>query len=123
MTDLFKTLTDKNFELFAAHNYNNLQCMDVDEFKQDLKRFKYLKRLLRRYTEKGDLQERLILNHLIILHNVFGIEPAHRMLIFKSDTEHYEVLKPFLVFLHVLPKDAMLETGMDNNIIQVLRNI
>jgi len=121
--DLFKTLTDKNFELFAAHNYNNLQCMDIDEFKQDLKRFKYLKRLLRRYTEKGDLQERLILNHLIVMHNIFGIHSAHEMLMFKSDKEHYEILKPFLVFLHVLPKNKMVDIKMDENVISVLRNL
>ena len=74
---VFEELTNKNFELFAAHHYNNPECMDVDEFKEDLSRFKYLKRLLRRYEVDHDPQYRLILNHLIVIYNVFGIEAAN----------------------------------------------
>ena len=73
MMKIFDELTDKNFKLFAAQQYNNPECTDVEEFKNDLSRFKYLKRLLTRYEEHGELQERLILNHIIVLYNVFGI--------------------------------------------------
>ena len=81
--DNFEKLTRKNFELFAAKYYDNPECMDVEEFKDDLSRFKYIKRLLRRYADHKDLQERLILNHLIVIYNVFGIEAANKMIWFK----------------------------------------
>ena len=120
---VFEKLTNKNFELFAAHYYNNPECMDVDEFKEDLSRFKYLKRLLKRYETDGDLQERLILNHLIVLYNVFGIKPCNRMIWFKINNEHYHYIKPFLVFLHYLPEDEKVEIGMDPEIVERLRNL
>ena len=75
--DNFDVLTHKNFKLYAAKMYNNPECLDVNEFQQDVTRFKYLKRLLKRYELTGDLQERLILNHLIVLYNVFGIEACN----------------------------------------------
>ena len=100
MDEKFETLTRKNFELFAAKHYDNPECMDIEEFKDDLSRFKYIKRLLRRYADHGDLQERLILNHLIVIYNVFGIEAANKMIWFKIENEHYHYIKPFLVFLH-----------------------
>lgn len=120
---VFDKLTNKNFELFAAHYYNNPECMDVDEFKEDLSRFKYLKRLLKRYETDGDLQERLILNHLIVLYNVFGISAANKMVWFKINNEHYHYIKPFLVFLHYLPEDEKVEIGMDPVIVKRLREL
>lgn len=120
---VFDKLTNKNFEMFAAHYYNNPECMDVDEFKEDLSRFKYLKRLLKRYETDGDLQERLILNHLIVLYNVFGIKPCNKMIWFKINNEHYHYIKPFLVFLHYLPEDEKVEIGMDPEIVERLRNL
>ena len=116
-------MTRKNFELFAAKHYDNPECMDVEEFKDDLSRFKYIKRLLRRYADHGDLQERLILNHLIVIYNVFGIEAANKMIWFKIENEHYHYIKPFLVFLHYLPMYEKVEIGMDNDIVSVLRNL
>ena len=121
--DNFEKLTRKNFELFAAKHYNNPECMDVEEFKDDLSRFKYLKRLLRRFETDGDLQHRLILNHLIVLYNVFGIEAANQMVWFKINNEHYHYIKPFLVFLHYLPEEEKVEIGMDPEIVEVLRNL
>jgi len=97
--------------------------MDVEEFKDDLKRFKYLKRLLRRYADHGDLQERLILNHLIVIYNVFGIEAANKMVWFKVEDEHYHYIKPFLIFLHFLPVSEYVEIGMDEPIVDVLRKL
>ena len=123
MIKLFDTLSKDNFELFAAQNYENLQATEVDEFRDDLNRFKYLKRLLRRYSSSGDLQESLILNHIIVIYNVFGIEAANKMLWFKTDEEHYSVIKPFLIFLHYLPEDVYVEVGMDTDVINALRNL
>jgi len=123
MMKIFDELTSKNFKLYAANNYNNPECTDVEEFKQDLSRFKYLKRLLTRYEEHGELQERLILNHLIVLYNVFGIEACNKMVFYKIDTNQYHIIKPFLVYLHYLPEDYMVDVVMDPHIVEVLRKL
>ena len=83
--------------------YDNPQCMDEAEFFDDLKRFKYLKRLFNKYQESGDLKERLVLNHLVVLYNLFGNEGTTRMLFFKL-REYLDILKPFLVLLGQLPE-------------------
>jgi len=123
MMKIFDTITHSNFELFAAQHYNNPECTSVEEFKEDLSRFKYLKRLLKRYEQAGDLQERLILNHLIVLYNVFGIEAADRMLWYKVDENHWPIIKTFLVFLHYLEESHKVEIPLDNNVIQRLREL
>ena len=120
---IFDTLTHKNFELFAANHYNNPECIDVEEFKDDLIRFKYLKRLLRRYEVSGDLQERLILNHLIVIYNVFGIPAANKMILFKINEDHMKYIKPFLLFLNYIKETDMVEVELDETIIKRLRNI
>ena len=120
---VFDELNNKNFKLYAAAKYNNPECVDVEEFKQDLNRFKYLKRLLKRYELTGDLQERLILNHLIVLYNVFGIEAGNRMIWYKINEEHWHYIKPFLVYLHYLPEQEKLEVAMDPYIVEVLRKL
>ena len=120
---IFDVLTRKNFDLYAAQNYNNPECLDVEEFKEDLARFKYLKRLLRRYELTKDLQERLILNHLIVIYNVFGIEAANRMIEYKIEDIHWPYIKPFLVLLHYLPEDYRVEIPMDTTIVRVLREL
>ena len=120
---VFDKLTNKNFTLFASQHYNNQECMDIEEFKDDLRRFKYLKRLLRRYETTGDLQERLILNHIIVIYNVFGIAAANRMMWFKVEEEHYSALKTFLVFLHYLPEDYKVEIPLDKIVIKRLREL
>lgn len=121
-------IDDSNFVLFAAKHYDNPQCHDTEEFYDDLKRFKYLKRLFGKYEESGELRERLILNHLIILYNVFG-DTATKMLFYKLDG-YYHYLKPFLVLLHRLPDRVILDEiiytsdiPMDTKIIDVLRKI
>lgn len=96
-------LTEKNFNLFAARNYINPRILDPEEFDEDLIRFKYLKRLFSRYKEKGELQERLILNHLTVIHNVFEISAATEMCFFKTDSALWPELKTFLLFLNLLP--------------------
>ena len=120
---LFDTLTDENFELFAAKHYDNPQCLAIEEFHDDLARFKYIKRLLRRYTQENELQERLILNHLIILYNIFPINAANRMVFFRMEEELWPALKTFLVYLNFLPESEKIEIPLDTTIIKVLRSI
>jgi hypothetical protein len=123
MMKIFDTLNKRNFELFAAQHYNNPECLDIEEFKEDLARFKYLKRLLRRYELAEDLQIRLILNHIIVLYNVFGIEAANRMIWYKIEPEHWTYIKPFLVFLNYLPIDEKVEIPLDPLIVDTLRKL
>lgn len=94
-------IDESNFILFAAQSYDNPQCMDETEFFDDLKRFKYLKRLFNKYKENGELKERLVLNHLTILYNLFD-KGATRMLFFKL-RNYLDILIPFLVVLDRLP--------------------
>lgn len=94
-------IDESNFILFAAQSYDNPQCMDETEFFDDLKRFKYLKRLFNKYKENGELKERLVLNHLTILYNLFD-KGATRMLFFKL-RNYLDILIPFLVVLGRLP--------------------
>lgn len=125
----FDHIDENTFVLYAAKYYDNAQCYDTEEFLDDIKRFKYLKRLFGKYVESGELRERLILNHLIVIYNVFGNE-ATRMLFFKLD-EFYPYLKPFLVMINRLPPKVLLNgtvihtssIPMDQQIIDVLRTI
>ena len=108
-------LDESNFLLYAAKHYDNPQCYDTIEFYDDMKRFKYIKRLLNRYLEENDLKERLILNHIIVLYNVFGAEATIRMLFLKCKGMEV-LLKPFLVFLNLLP-DKIENIGIENKTI------
>ena len=123
----FKSLNDKNFLLFATQHYDNPQCESMDEFNEDLNRIKYIKRLLKKYKKTGVLRERLLLNHIIILQNIFGPICCSRILFFKIETELHSELKTFLVFLNYLPDklpDVKVdEIPLDNKIITALRNI
>jgi hypothetical protein len=123
MTSQIEELTENNFELYAAKHYDNPRCLDIAEFHDDLARFKYIKRLLRRYAATGTLQERLILNHLIILYNVFGITSANRMIFHKIEPKLWPTLKPFLVYLNFLPESEKVEVPLDPHVIKVLRSI
>ena len=96
-------IENSNFILFAAHHYDNPQCMDEAEFFDDLKRFKYLKRLFNKYQETGEIKERLVLNHLMILYNLFGSVGATKMLTFKL-RDYLPILKPFRIVLDQLPE-------------------
>ena len=119
----FEKLTNKNFTLFAAKNYSNPQCMTTEEFEEDLQKFKYIKRLFNRYETTGELSERLILNHLIVLYNVFGIKAANHMMFYKIDKQNWPLLKTFLVYLNFLPEDQHVEIPLDQKVISVLRKI
>lgn len=100
---MIDNLTDDNFLIYAMKSYNTPNCI-MSEFEGDLKRIKYIKRLIRKYKNTGDLKERLILNHIIVLSNVFGTEPCVRMLFFRFDSKEYHILKTFLLFLNYMPK-------------------
>lgn len=127
------TLDESNYTLFAAHYYDNANCTDLLEFQEDLNRIKYIKRLLKKYHETGILKERLILNHLIVVYNVFAPEAATKMLCYKL-IDYLPYLKPFLEFLSYWPdyvdglgRDGMIikssEIHNDRRIEEILRNI
>jgi len=99
----FKLLDKNNFMMYAMKMYTNPQCIDMDEFYEDLNRIKYIKRLLGRYDKKGSMRERLVLNHIIILSNVFGAEGCSRILFHKIENKFHSYLKPFLEYLNLLP--------------------
>lgn len=122
-------ITPDNFLLFAAKNYENPSCSSIKEFQDDLKRFKYIKRLLKRYKKSGVISERLLLNHIILLHNVFN-EAVVPMLFYKLEKEHWPQIKTFLVFLNYMPEYLKISPGvnsinipLDTNIINKLRRI
>jgi hypothetical protein len=100
---MYEDLNDENFMLFAAKTYDKPNAV-MSEFEEDLNRVLYIKRLLTKYYASGLLKDRLMMNHLIILYNIFGIESATRILFFKLEERDYEVIKPFLIFLNFLPE-------------------
>ena len=95
-------ITEDNFLILAMHAYDNPQCVSVDEFEKDLAKFTYLKKLLYRYVEDKETNERLVLNHLVILYNLFGDETT-RMLFFKMEQELWPILITYLVYLKRMP--------------------
>ena len=109
--------------IFAAKHYHTPKCIDSEEFFEDLKRFKYVKRLLNRYKESGDLSERLILNHLIVIFNVFGFPAGLKILELKIEQEHWSVLKPFLIFLKAIDEHGYPEIEMDELAVERMREI
>jgi len=130
MSDSFDNLNNDNFLLYAIKAYDKPNCV-MSEFEEDIKRFDYLKRLFFRYKEYGDIKERLIINHIIILSNVFGPEAAVRMLFFKTEEHYYSIIKTILIFLNIMPKIIRGIDGrnihsseilLDNFIVDVLRN-
>ena len=124
---------ETNFLLYAAKHYDNPHCYDTVEFYEDLNRFKYIKRLLNKYEESGDIKDRLIVNHLIVIYNVFGVEAGTRLLFLKLK-DHLHLIKPFLIMMGTLP-DTVFKIGiegkdihtsdisMDEIIVGVLRKI
>jgi len=104
---VFDDLNEKNFLLYAMKEYNNPQCTEIEEFNDDLKKIKYIKRLLNQYISEGVLKERLILNHIIIFYNVFPPAAATRILFFKIEEKFWSILKPFLFYLKLMPEDKI----------------
>ena len=99
----FDDLNEGNFLMFSMKEYNNIQCIDIEEFYDDLKKIKYIKRLFNIYLNDGQLKERLILNHLIVFYNVFPIQAGTRILFYKIEEHFWPMLKTFLIFLDRMP--------------------
>jgi len=124
-------LNDDNFLIYAMKCYNSPHCI-LSEFESDIKRTKYLKRLFRRYKVTKSLKERLILNHIILLNNVFGPEATARILFYKIDERDYDILKTFLSYLNIIPEMvygikgkniSIVEIQIDVNVAEILRQI
>lgn len=120
-------INDDNFLMYAMKHYDNPQCKNIEEFHEDMNRIKYLKRLFRKYKTSGVLRERLILNHLIIFTNVFGIEAASRLLFSRIEEDLHIYLKTFLIYLNSLPENIpeadLITVALDRRIIAKLREI
>lgn len=126
-------LTKDNFLLYCVKHYDFKQCIDKQEFADDLNRIRYIKKLLTRYKQTGELKERLILNHIVVLSNVFGPHHCSRILFFKFQNI-FDLIKPFMIFLKILPETFYNinefgkvyhsdDFGLDENIVEVLRKI
>ena len=122
-------LSDSTFLLYAVKHYRNPSCTGMKEFQDDLKRFKYIKRLLRRYSKTTKITERLILNHIILLHNVFGVATVP-LLFYKIEEDLWPQIKTFLVFLNYLPEHYQIsgqhnevDISLDTDLINKLRKI
>jgi len=120
---MYETINPSNVVMYAIRHYNNPQCEGEKEFEDDLKRFKYVKRLLRRYYDTGVLKERLLLNHLIVLNNVFSTEAATTLLLYKIQSNYWPALKSFLVFLNTITEDELTEIELDNKVLEVLKKV
>lgn len=99
----FDNLNDQNIMIYAMKAYDKPNCI-MSEFTEDMKRFNYLKRLFRRYRKLGELRERLVLNHLVVLNNVFGSEASARLLFYMMSKDDYSSLKTYLLFLSTMPE-------------------
>ena len=128
----FDDLNEGNFLMYSMKEYNNIQCVDVEEYYDDLKKIKYIKRLFNIYLNDGQLKERLILNHLIVFYNVFPIHAGTRILFYKIEEHFWPMLKTFLIFLDRMPDKiesirgkTILSTNikLDDGIVTRLRTI
>ena len=119
----FPKLTAENINMFAMKHYDNPSCVDEQEFLDDMKRFKYLKRLFRKYDTSRELKSRLIINHIIVLANVFGVDAATTLLFFKIDRQHWSLLKTILVYLHYMPENDMTDIKINQSVMAELGKI
>ena len=118
----FDELNEETYILFAIKHYENPHCVTREDFDEDLKRFKYLKRLLKRYVRGGPLRTHLIINHLIILYNVFG-EAATPLLLYKLEREYWGILKTILLYLNKYPTGTLPDLEIDEDIQEELDRI
>jgi hypothetical protein len=118
---MYEKITNINFMMYAIKHYENPHCEGEKEFHDDMKRFKYIKRLFKKYTLSGQLKERLLLNHIIILRNLFGTEACVTLLLFKTQKEYLSILKSFLIFLNMITEDELLGIESDNYVLKTLR--
>jgi len=129
---MLPNLNDKNFLQYAMKHYDNPHCHDIDEFNEDLRRFSYIKKLITRSLNSNDFKDKLIMNHLIVLNNVFGPLHLNRMLCVKL-FDQLKYITPFLLYMNILPDiiynitdrgDIYIDTiPMDPHVIEIIRNI
>ena len=120
---MYEKITSENVIMFAIKHYDNPQCEGEKEFHDDIKRFKYIKRLLRKYKEMNILKERLLLNHIIILNNLFGPEACVTLLLLKIQKEYWETLKSFLLYLNILREDELSDVNQNTEVLEILRKL
>ena len=120
---MYEKITPENVVMYAIKHYDNPQCEGEKEFQDDMKRFKYIKRLLRKYHETGVLKDRLILNHLTVLNNVFGATACTTLLVFKIQEEYWPALKSFLIFLNTITEDELPHIQEDEIVLDTLREL
>ena len=121
---LFDKITAKNFQAFALKHYDDPQCESLEDFQEDLRRFRYLNRLLHRSHNNGEMRERLMLNHLICLFNVFGYDPCMRMLEFKiKDKSYWTSIKTMLLYLGYVSEDWETDISLDLKLADRLREL
>ncbi len=120
---MYEKITSDNVMMFAIKHYDNPQCEGEKEFHDDMKRFKYIKRLLRKYKDSNILKERLLLNHIIILNNLFGPEACVTLLLFKIQKEYWETLKSFLLFLNIIRDDELQNIKENTSVLELLEKL
>jgi hypothetical protein len=120
---MYERITSENVVMFAIKHYDNPQCEGEKEFQDDLKRFKYIKRLLRKYYDTGVLKERLLLNHLIVLQNVFGADACATLLLYKIQNEYWSALKSFALYLNMIRENDLLHIREDEEVLKVLEEL
>ena len=120
---MFRKITRDNILIYAIKHYDNPHCEGEKEFYDDMKRFKYIKRLLRKYKETNILKERLILNHIIILRNLFGPEACVTLLLYKIQQEYFGTLKSFLLYLNMIREDELSRIEEDKYTLDTLRKL
>ena len=120
----FESLNEKNYLMFAIKHYDNPQSVTVDDFMEDMKKFKYLKRLLKRYLKTGILRVNLILNHLIILFNVFN-DATIPLLMYKLEKEYWSLIKTFLIYFNRYPENPafLRDVDIDEDVESLLKDI
>jgi hypothetical protein len=120
---MYEKITSENVMMFAIKYYDNPQCEGEKEFYDDMKKFKYIKRLLRKHDDSGVLKERLLLNHIIVLNNLFGPEACVTLLLFKIQREYWDTLKSFLLYLNIIREDELKEVQENKEVLEVLRKL
>ena len=120
---MYENIKTENVMMFAIKHYDNPQCEGEKEFHDDKKRFKYIKRLLRKYYETGVLKERLLLNHIIVLNNVFGPDACATLLLYKIQPEYWSALKTFLLFLNILRETELIHIEVDEYVEKILKEL
>ena len=120
---MFRKITRDNILIYAIKHYDNPHSEGEKEFYDDMKRFKYVKRLLRKYNEYNILKERLLLNHIIILRNLFGSEACVTLLLFKIPQEYWSTLKSFLLYLNMIREDELVDISCNEYVLTTLRKL